>query len=98
MYIVIIVFYLKVKYMLNGNKRELMIIKELFEKPVGDYCFARNTIKWLFTIPSSCKQQMFPSSDMWVRHDCLCFRKHLLSYFMILWKYIFFQNGSIIRG
>jgi len=25
-----------------------MIIKELFEGPVGDYCIARNTIKWLF--------------------------------------------------
>ena len=25
-----------------------MIIKELFEGPVGDYCIARNTIKCLF--------------------------------------------------
>jgi len=33
---------------INGNKQELMIIKELFEGPVGDYCFARNTIKCLF--------------------------------------------------
>ena len=27
-----------------------MIIKELFEGPVGDYCIARNTIKCLFNI------------------------------------------------
>ena len=26
-----------------------MIIKELFEGPVGDYCIARNTIKCLLT-------------------------------------------------
>jgi len=45
---VIIVFYLKVKLIINGNKQELMIIKELFEGPVGDYCIARNTIKCLF--------------------------------------------------
>ena len=32
----------------NGKKQELMIIKELFEGPVGDYCIARNTIKCLF--------------------------------------------------
>jgi len=32
----------------NGKKQELMIIKELFEGPVGDYCIARNTIKYLF--------------------------------------------------
>jgi len=25
-----------------------MIIKELYEGPVGDYCIARNTIKFLF--------------------------------------------------
>ena len=30
---------------MNGNKQELMIIKELFEGPVGDYCIARNTVK-----------------------------------------------------
>jgi len=34
----------------NGNKQELMIIKALFEGPVGDYCIARNTIKCLFII------------------------------------------------
>jgi len=28
-------------------KKELMIIRELFEGPVGDYCIARNTIKGL---------------------------------------------------
>ena len=33
---------------INGNKQELMIIKELFEGTVGDYCIARNTIKCLF--------------------------------------------------
>ena len=27
-----------------------MIIKELFEGPVGDYCIARNTIKCLLTV------------------------------------------------
>jgi len=48
-YIVIIVFYLKVKIIINGNKQELMIIKELFEGPVGDCCIARNTIKCLLT-------------------------------------------------
>ena len=35
---------------MNGNKQELMIIKELFEGPVGDYCIARNTIKCLLYI------------------------------------------------
>jgi len=34
-YIVIIVFYLKVELVINGNKQELMLIKELFEGPVG---------------------------------------------------------------
>ena len=48
-YIVIIVFYLKVELIINGNKQELMIIKEHFEGPVGDYGIARNTIKCLFT-------------------------------------------------
>jgi len=32
---------------INSKKQELMIIKELFEGPVGDYCIARNTIKCL---------------------------------------------------
>jgi len=49
LYIAIIVFHLKVELIVNGNKQELMIIKELFEGPVGDYCIARNTIKCLFT-------------------------------------------------
>jgi len=48
LYIVIIVFYLKVELIINGNKQKLMIIKELFMGPVGDYCIARNTIKCLF--------------------------------------------------
>jgi len=48
LYIVIIVFYLKVKWIINGNKQELMIIKERFEGPVGDYSIARNPIKCLF--------------------------------------------------
>ena len=47
MYIVIIVFYMKVDLIINDNKQELMIIKELFEGPVADYCIARNTIKCL---------------------------------------------------
>ena len=47
-YIVIIVFYLKVELIINGNKQELMIINELFEGPVAVNCIARNTIKCLF--------------------------------------------------
>jgi len=50
LYIVIIVFYMKVDLIINDNKQELMIIKELFEGQVGDYCIARNTIKCLFFI------------------------------------------------
>jgi len=49
-YIVIIVFYLKVELIVNDNKHELMIIKELFEGSVGDYCIARNTIKCLLIL------------------------------------------------
>ena len=48
MYIIIIVFYLKVDLIIICNKQKLMIIKELFEGPVGDYCIARNTIKCLY--------------------------------------------------
>jgi len=33
---------------INGKKQELMIFKELFEGPVGDYCIASNTMKCLF--------------------------------------------------
>jgi len=50
LYIVIIVFYLKVELIINGNKQELMIIKELFEGPVGDYRIDRNTIKCLLLL------------------------------------------------
>ena len=32
---IVIVFYLKFEYIINGNKQELMIIKEVFEGPVG---------------------------------------------------------------
>jgi len=53
LYIVIIVFYMKVELIINGNKRELMIIKELFDGPVGDYCIARNTIRCLLQKPFS---------------------------------------------
>jgi len=35
------------KLIKNGNKQERMIIKELFEGPVGDYCIACNIIKCL---------------------------------------------------
>jgi len=38
---------LNLKKTINGNKQERMIIKKLFEGPVGDYCIARNTIKCL---------------------------------------------------
>ena len=38
------------KLIINGNKQERMIIKELFEGPVGDYCIARNTIKCLVIV------------------------------------------------
>ena len=48
LYIIIIVFYLKVDLIIICNKQKLMIIKELFEGPVGDYCIARNTIKCLY--------------------------------------------------
>jgi len=43
----IIVFYLKVELIINDNTQLLMIIKEHFEGPVGDYGIARNTIKCL---------------------------------------------------
>jgi len=35
------------EWIINSKKQELMIIKELFEGLVGDYCIARNTIKSL---------------------------------------------------
>jgi len=35
---------------INGKIQELMMNKELFEGPVGDYCIARNTIKFLFSL------------------------------------------------
>ena len=38
----------------NGNKHKRMIIKELFEGPVGDYCIARNTIKKQTTCTRAC--------------------------------------------
>jgi len=47
LYIVIIDFYLKVELIINGSTQELMLIKELFEGPVGDYGIACNTIKCL---------------------------------------------------
>jgi len=50
MYIVTIVFYLKIELIINGNKQKLMIIKELYDEPVRDYCIARNTIKCLFKL------------------------------------------------
>ena len=53
LYIVIIVFYLKFELIINGNKQELMIFKELFEGPVGDYGIARNTMKCLFICVST---------------------------------------------
>jgi len=41
------------KYLIiNGNKQVLMIINELFERPVGDYCIACNTIKSLLNLLS----------------------------------------------
>jgi len=56
LYIVIIVFYLKVELNINGNKQKLLIIKELFMGPVGDYCIARNTIKCLL-VPYRCSHR-----------------------------------------
>ena len=50
LYIVIIVFYLKVEFIINGNTPVLMTNKELYEGPVGDYCIARNTIKIMLVI------------------------------------------------
>jgi len=52
LYIVIINFYLRVELILHGKKQELMIVKELFEGPVGDCCIARNTIKCVFCFNS----------------------------------------------
>jgi len=49
LYMVIIVFYLKMYLIKNGNQQLPMIIKELFEGPVGDYCIVRNTINCLFS-------------------------------------------------
>ena len=40
LYIVIIVFCLEVVLIINGKKQVLMIIKELFDWPVGDFCIA----------------------------------------------------------
>jgi len=37
--------FLKFELIINGNKQEHIIIQELFEGPVGDYCIACNTIK-----------------------------------------------------
>ena len=48
LYIVVVVLYLQGELIINGNKQELMIIKGLFEGPVGENCIARNTIKCLF--------------------------------------------------
>jgi len=45
LYIAIIVFYLKVELIINDNKQELMIIEDVLEGSVGDYCIAGNTIK-----------------------------------------------------
>jgi len=50
LYIVTIVFYLKVELIINGKKQELIIIKELFGGPVGDYCIACNTIKCMLSL------------------------------------------------
>jgi len=35
---------------INGKIHVLMIFKDIFEGPVGDYCYARNTIKCLFIL------------------------------------------------
>jgi len=40
--------FLSESWIINDNKQELMINKDVFEGPVGDYCIARNTIKCLF--------------------------------------------------
>ena len=47
MYIVTIVLYLLGELIINDNRQELMIFKELFEGPVEDYCIACNTVKCL---------------------------------------------------
>ena len=39
--------FLSESWIINDIKQELMINKELFEGPVGDYCIARNTVKCL---------------------------------------------------
>jgi len=61
-YIVIKVFYLKVELIINGNKQELILIKEHYEGPVGDYGIARNTIKCLFKA-DTCNNQIIEKNS-----------------------------------
>ena len=42
---------INLKIIKNGIKQQRMIIKELFDEQVGDYCIARNSIKCLFFWP-----------------------------------------------
>ena len=56
---------------ISGKKQELMIIKELFEGPVGDYCIARITIKCLFNINKlfeMCPKTFIIAKDLLLRN------------------------------
>ena len=52
-------FHRNVEFIINGYKQNLMIIKKLFEGPVGDYCIARNTIKCLLNKLYHLKLEVF---------------------------------------
>jgi len=48
-----------------------MIIKELFEGPVGDYCIARNTIKCLlYLLHHSQPLALNSNTENWFVKDC----------------------------
>jgi len=58
-----------------------MIIKELFEGPVGDYCIARNTIKCLLTF-----LQVYPKYPIFMyKYLKLTEKASLFSGSWILW-------------
>jgi len=57
-----------------------MIIKELFDGPVGDYCIARNTVKCLFSLPLINK--IFVNKNMCqltCKHPCIKAKQRILT-------------------
>jgi len=64
---------------IDGKKQELMIIKELFEGPVGDYCIARNTIKCLFLIQSSSNVLNIGGENVYSRSIIHVWRAYLVT-------------------